>query len=320
MAGALMFLWILSSAPQAAAIDAPISQAESLFRAGKEDEAKRIITQYITNHENVAGYIAVGNLYARLQKWPDSVHYLSIGSERDPKSALVWYELGLAQHQNKQVDDAISSLRRSLQISSATGKTYLALGQILELAGDRYDARTIFMASITKTGDSALARSRLCWLAFRDDLFADAVRECQMAVRLNPQDDNSWAVLGRAYYENHQKTEAFSTFQKTLSARPHSAINYRARGLIYLDEKSYEQASADLGRAFGLDAHDDEAAIGLARSVFESGHYAEALPLYIDACKLNRDYRFELLARQRELSRKNKDDLADSYEAAVDQF
>ena len=33
-------------------IDAQISQAEKLFRQGKSDEAKKVITTYITAHEN----------------------------------------------------------------------------------------------------------------------------------------------------------------------------------------------------------------------------------------------------------------------------
>ena len=169
----------------------------------------------------------------------------------------------------------------------------MAFGQILELAGDRYDARTNYSAALLKTKGSALLHQRLCWLLYRDNYFTEAIKHCQAAVRLNPQDDMSWAVLGKSLYENHDKTEAFSVFQKVLTARPRSELTYKARGIIYLNEKTYEQAIADLGKAFALNENDDEAAIGLARSLFESGRYADALPIYVEACKLDRSYRYE---------------------------
>jgi tetratricopeptide (TPR) repeat protein len=321
----LKFFWIRGTlatlvASNGFSIDAPLAEAEKLLRQGKTDDGKRIITTYITSHENAAGYIGVGSLYARVKWWPDSVHYLDIATKRDPKNALAWYELGLAQHQNKDVVGAIDSLRHSLRISSTTAKTYMALGQILELAGDRYDARSNYSAALTKTGQSALLHQRLCWLLYRDNYFEDAIKHCQAAVKLAPQDDMAWAVLGKSLYENHEKTEAFSVFQKVLAARPRSELTYKARGIIYLNEKTYEQAAADLGKAFAIDETDDEAAIGLARSLFESGRYADALPIYIEACKLDRRYRYELLAKQREVSRKNKEDLASQYQEAFDKF
>ena len=302
------------------AVDAPIAQAEKLFRVGKIDEAKRILTTYITDHENASGYINVGNLYARLKRWPEAVHYLDIATKRDAHNALAWYELGLAQHQNKDVPAAIECLRHSLQLSSSTAKTYSALGQILELSGDRYDARTNYEGALARAGENALWHQRLCWLLYKDNFFVEAIKQCQAAVRMNPADDLAWAVLGKSFYENHQKTEAFAIFHKVLSARPRSELTYKARGIIYLNEKTYEEAVADLGKAFGLNENDDEAAIGLARSLFETGRYAEALPIYVEACKLDRSYRYELLAKQREVSRKHRDELATQYQEAFDKF
>lgn len=297
-----------------------ISKSEAMLRAGKPEDAKQLIARFLTSQESAVAYEKVGSMYARLKDWPNSVHYFEIASNRNPRNAKIFYELGLAQHQNKQIEDAVSSLRKSLAISSTTAKTYLALGEILELSRDRYDARNIFLSALAKTGETAIVRSKLCLLNFQDNFFAETIKQCTRAVKLNGADTNSWALLGRAYYLSQQRPEAFDVFQKALRVYPKSALIYRVRGLIYYEEKAYEQAINDLGRAFGLDPADDEAAINLARSYFQLGYFDRALPLFVEACKVDRDYRFEFLAKQRELVRKDHEDLAGKYQEALDKF
>ncbi len=314
----LFVLTLLSSLAFGA--DDVISKSEGMLRAGKVEDAKQLIARFLTSQESAGAYEKVGSLYARLKDWPNSVHYFEIASKRNPRSAKIFYELGLAQHQNKQIEDAVANLRQSLIISSTTAKTYLALGEILELSRDRYDARNIYLSALAKTGESSAIRSKLCLLNFQDNFFSETIKQCTRAVKLNGADTNSWALLGQAYYLSQQRPEAFDVFRKVLKTYPKTALIYRVRGLVYFEEKAYEQAINDLGRAFGLDPADDEAAINLARSYFQLGYFDRALPLFVEACKIDRDYRFEFLAKQRELLRKDHDDLAGKYQEALDKF
>jgi tetratricopeptide (TPR) repeat protein len=300
------------------AVDELIETAEKLYRGGKVAEAKRMLATYITNNETARGYIQVGHLYARLRKWGDAVHYLSIATSREPRNAQAWYELGLAQHQNKNIDESIESIRHSITISSKTPKSVMALGEILEFAHDRYEARQVYVAGLKKLGENAELRSRLCWVNYQDSFFAETIRQCSKAAAVNPKDDASWALLAKTYYDNQERDKAFKTFKQALSLHPRSSFIYRARGLIYYSEQSWEQAVVDLGKAFGIDAQDDEAGIHLARALFELGNYDHALPVFMEACRLNRDYRFDFLSKQRDLLRKKQDEMASRYQEALD--
>ncbi|CAM6000335.1 unnamed protein product [Sphagnum balticum] len=279
-----------------------------------------MIARFLTANETADAYVKVGTLYARLHHWSDAVHYLEIASKRNDHSASIWYSLALVQHQNKQTDAAVSSLRKSLAISSTTEKTYSALGEILELARDKYDARNIYISALSKVGDRAYYHSKLCWLNFQDNFMAESINQCRKATHLNGNDIVSWALLARSYYQNQQRPQAFDILKNVLAQHPKSALLYRVRGLIYYEEKAYEQAINDLGRAFGLDPSDDEAAIHLARSYFDLGYFDRALPMYVEACRIDKDYRFEFLSKQRELSRKDHEDLATQYQLEVDKF
>ena len=315
-----MGVFFFFSCALAASPNATLAQAEVLIRSGKTEDGKQILAHYLTQNETAAAYTEVGALYARMGRWDDSVHYFQIANKRDEKNASILFKLALALHQNKQTDQAVEALRKSIVLSDMVPRTYLAAGEILELSHDRYDARNIYLAAIKKIGNRAEFRKKLCWLYYQDSFFTETLKQCDAAVKLNSGDVVSWTLLARAYYLNQQRPMAFSIFKKLLRRFPKSALTYRARGLIYFEEKAYEQAINDLGRAFGLDPNDDEAAIFLARSYFNLGYYDRALPLYVEANRIDRDYRFEFLSKQRELVRKDRDELANKYQAEVDKL
>ncbi|MDZ4677335.1 MAG: tetratricopeptide repeat protein [Oligoflexia bacterium] len=314
----LILIFLMLFAASAFARDELIETAEKLYRSGRVPEAKRMIANFITNNETAKGYVEIGHLYSRMRKWPEAVHYLSIATTREPKDAQIWYELGLAQHQNKNVDESIESIRRSISLNPKKSHSVFALGEILEYAHDRYEARQIYIAAIKKLGNQAAIRAKLCWVNYQDSFFAETIRQCSKAVELNPKDDVSWGLLGKTYFDSQVRDKAFKTFKKGLSLNPNSAPIHRARGLVYFEEKSWEQAAVDLGKAFGIDPLDDEAGVYLARALFETGSYEHALPIFSEACRLNRSYRFDFLAKQRDLMRKNLDEIASRYQEVLD--
>lgn len=295
-----------------------LTEAEKLFKSDQEEPAKKIVATYLTDNDGAPAYLFVGNLYARLKRWGDAVHYFEIATTRDPRNALAWYNLGLAHHQNKQVVEAVTALRKSLTISSKTPKSHLALGEILELAQERYEARNVYVAALRALGEKAEIRAKLCRLNFLDSFFKETIRECNKAVSLNAEDLVSWTILAKTYFDNQERDKSFQTFKKVIAKFPKQALPYRARGLIYFQERSYEQAANDLGKAFALDPFDDEGAIHLARAVFEMKNYDLAKNIYVEACRLNKEYRFEFLSKQRELLRLNKDEMASQYQEALE--
>jgi tetratricopeptide (TPR) repeat protein len=314
MKSILLLLVFFLSGHFSNAANSTLAQAEVLIRSGKTEDGKQILARYLTQNETASAYMDVGALYARMGKWDDSVHYFQIANKRDEKNAVILFKLALAQHQNKQTDEAIESLRKSIVLNDMVPRTYLAAGEMLELSHDRYDARNIYLAAIKKIGNRAEFRKKLCWLYFQDSFFTETLKQCGEAVKLDGRDVVSWTLLARSYYLNQQRPVAFNIFKKLLRRFPRSGLTYRARGLIYYEEKAYEQAIND------LDPADDEAAIYLARSYFNLGYYDRALPLYVEANRIDRDYRFEFLSKQRELVRKDKDELANRYQAEVDKL
>lgn len=300
--------------------DATVVEIEKNLQAGKVEEAKLAVGKYLTSHDEGSAYNEVGNMYARLKRWPEAVHYYEILTQREPQNPRAWYQLGLAYHQNGKVDDAVKSLRQSLNIDSKSARTYSALGEMLELAHDRLDARNIYMTAIKKLGNQYEFVSRACKLNQRDFLLAQAIKDCKLAITLRPDDVVSMTLLARVYYDKSERDRAMALLKEVIGKFPKHPLAYRARGLIFYNEKAYEAAASDLGKAFGLDPYDDEAGIHLGRALFELSLYDIALQAFVESTRLNRTYRFEISTRQRDLLRKNKDAVAAQYQAAIEEL
>jgi tetratricopeptide (TPR) repeat protein len=83
------------------------------------------------------------------------------------------------------------------------GKAVGAFGQAIALKSDMwsyYDARCTSYASMSR--------------------WSDAVRDCEVAVRLRPGNATLIAFLGRLYEENGQKQRAIEMYKLALSINP----------------------------------------------------------------------------------------------------
>lgn len=277
-----------------------------------------MVAQYLATNDSTGAHMTVGHLFMRLKMWPDAAHYYEIVTKRKDRHAKAWYLLGLAYHQQKKINEAIEALQKSLGISSKTRRTYDALGEALELNRTRHEARTVYENAIKKTGQAAKYYRRLCWLNFQDFFVKKAASSCRQAVARNPKDVQSQTLLAYTLYEQGKRKEALAKLSSAIKKYPQKSLPHHGRGLIYFKEKSYEAAVRDLGKAFGLDPMNDEAGIYLARAYFEIQQYDLALQIFIDTIRLNRSFRYELMTKQRELMRLNKNGIANKYMAAID--
>ncbi len=303
-----------------AAEDSEILSAEKLIKQGQIPASKNIITQYLSSHDSPAAYEKVGTLYARNKKWEDAVHYLEIASNRAQGISSIWYKLGIAYHQSHKTDDAVAAFRKALALNPKSLVTIISLGEVLEFAEDRYDARQIYIEAGKKLGNNPEVVAKLCLLNYEDAYWKEAVKYCQIAVNINPKDEVSWAFLANSNYELQLRPKTFQVFKSAVAANPKSSLLHRARGLLFYREKSFEQAVVDLGYAAAQDPHDDEAMLFFARSLYELGRFNDARIAYNEACLMDRSYRSEFLAKERSLEKMHKDELANQYQENIDKL
>lgn len=296
----------------------PLDDAEKMIRTKKDAEGRELISKYLTKNDSAQSYLDVGTLFVRLKMWTDAIHYLEIATTREEKNFSAWYRLGISYHQNKQIDQAVEAFRKAEKLDKKSDFATIALGSVLELSRNRLDARNTYLAATKKKGVSSFLSQRLCVLYFQDFYFKNASKLCQQAIAKNPKDPLPPTLLARAYYDNNEKQKAFALLAETAKKFPNADLPFKARGLIYFSENTFEQAAADLGKAVGLNGSDEESASHLARSLFFLKRYEAALYAYKLTGMLNRNIRFEILAKGREVERAGFPELAKRFQNASD--
>jgi tetratricopeptide (TPR) repeat protein len=127
-----------------------------------------------------------GKAYRSSRQYPPAVADYEAAVQADPKLHPAFYELGATFHSMGQYGKAVS-----------------AFGQAIALKSDMwsyYDARCTSYASMSR--------------------WSEAVRDCEVAVKLRPGNANLIAFLGRLYEENGQKQRAIEMYKLALSINP----------------------------------------------------------------------------------------------------
>ena len=127
-----------------------------------------------------------GKAYRSSRQYPPAIADYEAATQADPKLHPAFYELGATFHSMGQF-----------------GKAVGAFGQAIALKSDMwsyYDARCTSYASMSR--------------------WSDAVRDCEVAVRLRPGNATLIAFLGRLYEENGQKQRAIEMYKLALSINP----------------------------------------------------------------------------------------------------
>lgn len=127
-----------------------------------------------------------GKAFRSSRQYREAVADYEAAVQADPKLHPAFFELGATFHSQQQYAKAVA-----------------AFGQAIALKADQwnyYDGRCTSLASMSR--------------------WADAIRDCEAAIRLRPGNANLIAFLGRLYEENGQKQRAIEMYKLALSINP----------------------------------------------------------------------------------------------------
>jgi tetratricopeptide (TPR) repeat protein len=112
-------------------------------------------------------------------------------------------------------------------------------------AGRADEAASLLHTTLSSDPRNAKAHQLLCRVYYAQDLFGDAVRECEAAVAVAPNNSDNQLWLGRAYGQQASRANLFSAF--SIARRVHTAFEESVR----LDPNNIE-ALLDLGTFYVL--------------------------------------------------------------------
>ena len=140
--------------------------------------------------------------------WPSAAYHFKEVTRLDPLRAGAYINLGAVYNRLEQYDDAVTALRRGIQLDLNRAEGYYNLGLVYRRKGQA-------------------------------DLAIQAYRE---AVRVNPRMADAHYNIANIYYEKDQYALAIAHYKQSLEIRPH--WEKAQRGLAAAQEAAGESSAA----------------------------------------------------------------------------
>lgn len=162
--------------------------------------------------------------------------------------------------------EAVALLQQAIQAEPDSGAPFLALGIILEDAGDRSQAITCFKRAVTLTPALAEAHARLGGLLAMTGFREDAVRHLNSAAAAAPNTVFGLVCRARAFLVVDNLTDAEVWARRAVTLDPRHAEANRMLGAIQSIHGRFDEAADRFERALAADPRDVTAYLGLMRS------------------------------------------------------
>lgn len=185
-----------------------------------------------------------------------------------------WAEKALeAAQQAQHLDDTLPEVHFSLgSVYTATGRTAEAITELrraLELAPNSDDAYRRLGTAYMNAG--------------RKD---EAIRAFEKAVDLNPYSWLNYRLLGQAYFQTGDNDRALAAWQKIIQLEPDNVLGYEDVGAAYLNEGKYNECIPMFQKALQLHPTADNYS-NLGTAYYYLKRYDEAVQMFAKANEMN---------------------------------
>ncbi len=244
-------------------------------------------------------YYGRGKAYDDLEQYERAIQDLRKALEMKPDFAAAHYVLGNALSDSSHYEEAIKEYGEAIRLDPAfmqaygnRGWAYLKSGQP-GLALQDF-ATTIELGETQKNQEIDKAYDGKCVAHYDLEQYAEALRDCNTALELNPTNGMAYVNRGNVHRHLGNLEHALADYAKAIEIGSDLAGAYAMRGQVYLDLERYDKAVEDLDTALQLDSKQLEphlsntyALRGIAHR--NLGNLEQALSDFNEALKLKPD-------------------------------
>jgi protein O-GlcNAc transferase len=146
------------------------------------------------------------------------------------------------------------------------------------------------MSSCNQDQVDSIRKQNTCVEFHQKKMFPQAIRECNQAVSIDPENVEAQHGLAMIYVETKEYAQAVRHFQKAIALAPDVAIYHYQLGETYQWLEQWSQSEAELKRAIELDDSLYKAHYRMGRVLEQLDRPEEAMQKYTDA--INRSGKF----------------------------
>jgi tetratricopeptide (TPR) repeat protein len=153
-----------------------------------------------------------------------------------------WNNLGRSYYLLDQYDDAISALKKAIEIYPGYKYPWYNLGDIYHELKQNEDAIQAYKKAIALDQKYASAWNGLGNVYYSLQQYEHALEAYEKAIEIDPKYAFPWNGLGNVYAELGRYEEAILALQKAIELDPKDPFLWSELGIIYSFRKEYEKA------------------------------------------------------------------------------
>ena len=248
-----------------------LQQALAAHQAGHWPEAERLYSQLLTHCRAFSAATPSHSGTAQ-------VH---------PCEADARHLFGLLRWQTGQPLDAISLIRRAIQLQPQQALYQMNLGAVLQSQGELQSARECFQTAVRLQPRLAGGWNNLATIQIAQDELSAAEQSLQRAIEVDPQLADAWCTQGDLRRRRNDDRGARESYAQAIRLQPELAVAWNNLGLLHYDAGRLTDAAHCFQQA--LNRQPDRPAwwTNLALAQHQSGDWAAAQQSLAHACQLD---------------------------------
>jgi len=204
-------------------------------------------------------------------------------TEGNPQNAELWRQRAPAALEVGQYKDAVSSLERAIGLAPNQQELYFQLGATLILVGQPEKACHLYRQALERFPDEPELVQALGDALLAAGNLAEAAEAFGRSLQLDPYLYRAIIGLGAIAVREGRTEAAIHCFEQAKSIPCGLDIPYLNLGLLYLSMDRYDDALAELRRAFAINPKRWQTLAGIGEILFEAGRYEESRDWYLKA-------------------------------------
>jgi tetratricopeptide (TPR) repeat protein len=174
------------------------------------------------------------------------------------------YKFALAAANSNLNGDAMSALKRAIELRPAEPSYYFVLGSLWLKKPDLQEAEQAFRQSLKLRPDDPSGQTHLGYTLLKQKKFSEAREWLEKSIQKDAGTPESFYYLGLIAQEQAEDEQAVRFFEKAIQLSPAFANAHIALGSTYLKMKNYPRARQELEAGVKLSPDDSKAHYNLA--------------------------------------------------------
>ncbi len=210
--------------------------------------------------------------------------------QKDNKSAIDYFLLGIIYYQSKEYDKAIEAYEEAVKINPKDDSAYNNMGSAYANKKEYDKAIEAYKKAIeiNPKYDSAYYNMGIAYDDKKE--YDKAIDAFEKAIEINPKYADAYNNMGNAYYNKKEYDKAIEVYKKAIEINPKYADAYYNMGITYSNKKEYDKAIEVYKKAIEINPKYADAYYNMGIAYRHKKEYDKAIEAYKKAIEINPKY------------------------------